>query len=111
MREALIICPQHDNEGNSLQRVKHYAELSLCKAFGGCTVSSAHGSWVDPNGKLVSEPVWQLVSACEPSPENEAKLENIARYIGREGRQQAVYLRHANGNVSILETAPVAQAA
>jgi hypothetical protein len=104
MREALIICPQHDNDGKSLQHVKHYAELALCKAFGGCTVSSAKGSWVDPQGNLISEPVWQLVAACDASADNARKLESVARYIGTEGKQQAVYLRYPSGDVQILDT-------
>lgn len=105
MKEACIICPQQDNDRHSLQHVRHYAELAMCKAFGGCTVANAKGSWVDPQGKLVSEPVWTFTSACEPNEASNRTLEKIARYIGHEGRQQAVYLRYPSGDVSILDTA------
>jgi hypothetical protein len=111
MREALIICPQHDNAGKSLQHVKHYAELALCKSFGGCTVSSAKGSWVSPQGELVTEPVWQLVAACDETVAAHNTLRSIANYIGHEGRQDAVYVRYREGRVEIIDTSAKALAA
>jgi hypothetical protein len=111
MREGLLIVPQRDNDGKSLQHVRHYAELALAKSFGGVTVSNAKGSWVSPSGELVTEPVWQLVAAYEPTAQNDAKLDSVARYVGHEGRQQAVYVRHASGEVSIIDTAAGALAA
>jgi hypothetical protein len=105
MREGLIIVPQHDNDGHSLQHVKHYAELALAKSFGGVTVNSAKGSWVNPRGELVTEPVWQMTVAYDPTPANDAKLASVARYVGHEGKQHSVYLRYADGAVQIMETA------
>lgn len=104
MREACIICPQHDSAGHSLQHVKHYAEKALCNAFGGCTTLSAKGSWVDPRGELITEPVWQIIAAYEPNVTDDHKLASVARYIGHEGKQQAVYVRYADGNVEIIPT-------
>jgi len=105
MKEAMVICPQRDNDGHGLGHVKHYAVLSMCKAFGGCTVSSAQGTWEAPDGTLVTEPVWQLVSAYDEADKaNDAKLTSVALYIGHEGKQQAVYTRYASGEVAILDT-------
>lgn len=106
MREAMVICPQHDNAGKSLQHVRHYAELALSRAFGGCTTTQGKGSWVDPKGELITEPVWCLTAAYEPNVVNDHSLAQIARYIGAEGKQQAVYTRYADGNVEIIPTTP-----
>lgn len=108
LRESTIICPQHDNLGRSLQHVEKYAVKALCAQFGGCTSVCAKGHWVDDSGKTVSEPVWQLITAYEPGLSNDAKIDNVARYIGREGQQHAVYVKYASGDVNIIDTsAPV----
>lgn len=104
MREAMIILPQHDNARHSLQHVRHYAEKALAAAFGGFTVTNGKGGWINSRGELLSEPVWQFTVACEPTPQDDAKLTSIARYMGTEGKQDAVYVRYASGDVQILET-------
>lgn len=113
MREACIICPQHDNDGQSLQRVLKNSQTALAKQFGGYTCLPGKGGWINGAGKLQAEPVWQLNVAYEPSAANDAKLESVARYIGHEGRQQAVYVRFASGDVQIIETtaSPIKHAA
>lgn len=99
-----MICPQHDNAGKSLQHVEAYAIKALVAAFGGVTVDHAKGHWRDASGAVVSEPVWRLITAYEPSAANDAKLASVARYIGAEGNQEAVYVRFASGDVEIVET-------
>lgn len=111
MREACVILPQYDNNGASLQRVKRYVEKTLAKQFGGFTCVNAHGGWINGRGETVQEPVWQFIVACEPTADNDAKLTSIARYIGTEGKQEAVYVRYASGDVQIIETAAQAVAA
>lgn len=103
MREAMITLPQHDNDRHSLQHVRHYAEKALAKSFGGFTVANAKGGWVNGRGELLSEPVWTFAVAYEPTPANDAKLTSIARYMGTEGKQQAMYVRYASGEVHILD--------
>lgn len=111
MREGMVVCPQHDNARRSLQHVKHYAEIALSRAFGGVTAIAAKGSWVNAQGELIQEPVWQLVSAYEPSQANDETLAKVARYIGGEGKQDAVYVRYASGDVDILDTKRATEAA
>lgn len=106
MREGCIICPQHDNDGQSLQRVLKHSQEALARQFGGYTCLPGKDGWINNAGKIQTEPVWQLTVAYEPSATNDAKLESVARYIGQEGKQQAVYVRFASGNVSIIETNP-----
>lgn len=103
MREAMVICPMKDNEGVSLEAVRMYAEHEMSTAFGGVTTTASSGSWVSPQGELITEPVWQLVSAMDANEKNDATLKSIAKRILRHGKQQAVYMRAANGDVHILE--------
>lgn len=108
MREAMIICPQQNNAGQSMQHVERYAVRSMCAAFGGCTVTNAKESWVNSRGELIQESVWELTSACDVSGDNARKLETIARYIGTEAEQEAVYVRYAGGDGSVGDTLTMA---
>jgi hypothetical protein len=111
MREAMIICPRNDNEGASLLGVQRAAVTRLIKAFGGCTIREAFGCW-EHDGKVIAEPVWELVAACEDTPANAALLTDVAKFVGASGGQFCVYARFANGNVEIIDTAkPLAAAA
>jgi len=106
MREGLVICPKFDNNGNPLETLKDAAVRDMIAAFGGCTIREAQGAWVNPDGKLFVEPVWELVSAYDPdSLAGDAALTDIAKRIGTEGRQEAVYLRYASGDVEIVSMA------
>lgn len=104
MREGLIILPQQTNEGESLDALRTATVADLVDRFGGATVRNAVGSWRDDSGKLYQEPVWELVTAYEPTPDNDALLKAIAADVGRAANQLAVYLRYASGNVEILDT-------
>src|ERR1700756_5288879 len=95
MREAMIICPVSDNQGHSLEHVRSHVEHEMAKAFGGVTTTSSSGSWVSPKGELITEPVWQIVSAMDETQANDDALQDIAQYVLREGKQQAVYMRKA----------------
>lgn len=109
MREGLLIVPQADNSGAPLAAVKHAAMSALVGAFGGCTVRQAEGAWWSGE-RLYVEPVWEITAAMSPSPENAAILQRIARDVGRDGRQEAVYVRYATGDVEIISTAQQATA-
>lgn len=111
MREAMIVVPHHDNAGKSLQHVHKNAMQYMARHFGGCTSVNATGSWVSSSGQLITEPVWELTSAYAPSAENDDRLTGVARYVGTEGKQQAVYVRYASGDVRILDTLQSSKAA
>lgn len=98
------MCPQEDNEGHSLQRVRCTAEKALAKQFGGFTTTNGKGGWVAGNGDLQREPVWLITVAYDPSVLNDERLTSVARYIGSAGKQQAVYVRYASGDVAVLDT-------
>lgn len=104
-RESLITIPKADNDGVPLNGVMKSAQAFLIDAFGGCTVSEAFGSWRNADGVVMSEPVWQLVTAYEPDANNDATLHTLATNVGKLARQQAVYVRYASGDVEIIDTA------
>lgn len=108
MREAMIIVPKADNDGRDMLDVQRVVATRLVKAFGGATIREAFGAWEGPDGQIVSEPVWEVIAACEPDYANEVTLRLIARYVGEAARQWAVYMRHASGEVEIMDTSVLA---
>lgn len=110
MREALVILPQFDNNGSSLDDILQEVIVRLGECFSGCTVREATGYWTN-GGKVFHEPVWECVSAYQPGMEGDNKLRSVAEFIGEKAEQLAVYLRYASGQVEILDTSLVAQAA
>jgi hypothetical protein len=118
IREARIILPVLDNEGQSVAAAhKHLREL-LAKRFGGFTAISGHGGWVDTGGELVAEDVTIYDVAVDD--ENAEKLggyedqnlarsyadgilQAIARIACIEARQVCVYYREPfTGQVSFI---------
>lgn len=111
MREALLIVPTKDNSGHDLRYVRDMAVAALVGHFGGCTVSFGRGHWTDDAGKVVSEPVYQLMAACEPTDTAASLLRSVARLVLFAAKQSAVYLRLPSGDVELVTAAVEAQAA
>ena len=104
MREGLLMIPQADNAGHSLKSLRDKTALKLTQSFGGVTIREAQGLWADKSGALYGGPIWEIATAYEPSPDNDATLCNLADLVGREGNQLAVYVRYASGNVEVRDT-------
>lgn len=104
MREALIICPKNDNNGNPLPHIKRKAVRFLSDNFGGCTVREAEGAWVNPDTDDVQEePVWELTVACSDTDSVRSLLRSIAVEIGVQADQHSMYIRYPSGDVEIVE--------
>ena len=104
MKEARIILPKADNNGQSLEFMHKSLATMLCKAFGGATATDSHGMWVSPEGKLYDEPGTAYDVAMEDTAENAATMREIAFRFGRLAKQEAMYLRYASGKVEIVDT-------
>lgn len=104
MREAMIILPQFDNDKQPLKSVRAHLARALMHAFGGCTITTAHGSWLDDKGHPVIEPVWQLVSACDDTKANVQSIRALAIDAGHKAKQAAMYIRLPSGDVEIIDT-------
>jgi hypothetical protein len=111
MREGMIVVPQADNSGNSLESVLNETMRDCIQAFGGCTVVPATGAWVGDDGQLYKEPVYQVVAAYDPSVQADALLRRFAVKAGSAGKQLAVYVRYASGSVEIISLVPTSVAA
>jgi hypothetical protein len=105
MREALIVLPNLDNNGQSIAVAHKRLATRLIDAFGGLTTRQAQGAWVN-HGKLYREDVTEYVVAYAPTAFNDGTLREIATQAGNEARQLAVYARFASGEVEIIDTVP-----
>jgi len=103
-REARIVMPvlEEPNSGKSFL-VHRSLRTKLCGVFGGCTVTSAAGSWVGPDGDAVEEDV--LVYDVAILPSQNAELARIAVEVGRQLKQHSVYVRYSHGAVDIIDVA------
>ncbi len=103
MKEAKIILPQNDNDGNDLSAVHQKFGTALVEKFGGATVTfGLLGLWRDPEGKTVSEPVAEYLVAMNDDAQSREHLREIALRLGHEAKQKAIYIRHANGDVNFI---------
>jgi len=99
---AEINFPTHDNDGAKLM-APLLIQRELCERFGGCTAYDGHGSWVNANGKLYSEPVKIIKVAFKASQRNINILKHICFKHGKRAKQEAVYYS-INNKATILDT-------
>lgn len=112
MREGLINVPKFDNDGNSLDAAINAAMSSIAEMFGGVTAIEAQGLWLGPDGTPYREPIVQLVTAYDPaSGMHDAYLKGIAKFVGEQTKQLAMYVRYASGDVEIIDTSAQAKQA
>lgn len=102
MLEAKIILPLEGNNGENIGRAHNYLRASLVANFGGVTVFSGIGHWRDETGETINEVVCAYVTAMKSTQGNNRKLRKLAIVAGREAGQKAVYVRYADGRVSII---------
>lgn len=103
MREAQITLPTTDVP----RRVHADLQSAIVARFGGFTRTTGQGSWQDPapGGRFYKDDVALYAVAMEPTPANDEALDDIAVAAGASARQVAVYVRHASGEVVILDVA------
>ncbi len=79
-----------ERERAAVERIAH--------AAGGCTVTRGQGAWLDPQGKLVSEPCAVFLVGAE----SEAVLvESLARLFATFNREEAIAVER-NGDLEIV---------
>lgn len=103
MREARILLPKQTNDGRSNDGVRKTLVRFACQTFGGATVSTVEGAWVDPKtGDLYEEPSWAIDVAGEATEDNDDIVLHMGRVVIREGEQLAAYVRTFSGDVQII---------
>jgi hypothetical protein len=76
----------------------------ICAAFGGFTMTTGHGGWVDVRGIVHKDTV--AVYDIAVDSDRDAPFELIARFAIEAGKalsQESVYVRYPNGEVDIIE--------
>ena len=86
--KVTITIPSTQKNGQPVQNRATYldgAVRSMCGAFGGCTATDGTGSWVDDNGKTVSETVTVLTSYVDTDKvsrdEADGIMDNLAHWV------------------------------
>lgn len=103
LRNAFLTFPLNDNAGLALPFVHSMLRLDLCKAFGGVTVSTAQGSWIDSaTGREYHEPVNLYKIAAEWNADQVAALRTLAARYGALAEQLAVMVELADGRVEFI---------
>jgi hypothetical protein len=107
LREALVILPDSKND----KPIHATLKRELCNVFGGYTATPCQGGWVNPQGELIEDYGTAYSVAMLDSEANRAVFKEIANTIGKLAKQQAMYVRYANGEVEIFDVYGRPQAA
>ena len=102
MREARIILPTIGNDGSDLTDCHAALQSTLCATFGGFTVTQGQGGWRD-GSTVYMDSVAVYDVASDATEENRAKLESLALFYGHMASQHCVYVRHAAGDVVMVD--------
>lgn len=100
MREARIILPKEDKNGQSTYEYRQTFEKALLEYFGGFTASHTYGAWIDGKGRIVYDNgVAYHVAVADTE---EFALRELARTAAIDLNQDAIYLRNSRGNVLLI---------
>lgn len=107
MHEARIIMPSNGRgtPHSTNRRAHEVIEGQLAAAFGGYTVSTGNGGWIDNDGNLIRDAVrvYDVAINTREIEGADAALCNIAVTAGRALNQQCVYVRMTNGQVILID--------
>lgn len=91
MIENKIVLPcGNAGSGFELVNIHELMRFELCHTFGGVTVTTGHGSWVDSEGTIYNEPVAIYVVAMD-DVRKILDFKNIAHKYAKLAKQKAVY--------------------
>lgn len=103
LKEAKIIFPLKDNDGNSLDTLNDDLITEIIHEFGGISVSNSLGYWLDCNGDLFKDYVNELVFACDDNATVDEKINNLAIKYGQLAKQLAIYVKYPSQDVDIID--------
>lgn len=102
MKEARLIVPVNKNDGTPMPEVHKEIQRRLVRAFGGYTRARGFGGWAS-GSHVVEEDIYIYDVAAAPGRSRE-DLRRIGAFVMGAADQDAVYVRHADGVVDIMET-------
>lgn len=105
MKEARITMPLVGDfmTSEASERAHRLFSKLIAKRFGGYTATKGFGGWIDAGGNLIEEAVMVYDIAATPDEAADADLVELAKWFGRELRQEAVYVRKLTGEVVIID--------
>lgn len=104
LREACIILPTHEESGRHLGPQHETLVRDIVQQFHGVTVVNGYGSWINPQGQVIEEPVKIYTFAATLEDKTcRLWLRVHARQLLRTTQQQAIYIRHVTGQVEIIK--------
>lgn len=99
LREAKIILPVYDNDGDENNEVHKGLRRRLIDAFGGVTITEGEGAWCDGDGDVHEAAISYVVAVPLGSGD---QIRHIAQWAGRALKQKSVYLVQRTGVVEII---------
>lgn len=102
-KEAKIVLPVLDNNGESLIHAEMWLEETLINRYGGFTKSKAYGAWKSPNGTRFTEEVTVYAVAMDDIIHVAKIFLGIAHELCEIAEQEAIYVVTANGEVHYVE--------
>lgn len=103
LRESRILLPIAGNDGEPIDNAHAGLVADLSSAFGGVSRSIIDGTWIGPDGKVYAESCYAYDCATIDNRDARAKVRAYALARAREAHQLAVYVRHGNGSVDIID--------
>jgi hypothetical protein len=100
MREHRIIVPECFNDGTPHGMQAEF-EAKAIGLFGGFTLWYGYGAWEDGD-KVQNEPV-AIYTFSSGRADDREKLYRLARWVKVRLGQQAVYIRHGDGEVEFWD--------
>lgn len=101
--ETRIILPIYDSDGERAPATVLHVQEYLCKEFGGYTMTNGVGAWATPTTTLpTTEPVLIFDVAAPATTLTRVAMVELAYQIIERMDQEAVYLRHCNGQVELV---------
>ena len=101
MKKATFIIPKQDNEGNKFPKTTVLEiQRDILELYGGYTVRSVEGGWMDEAGKVYQEHNWEYTVVLEDS-----ELEALVDWLEKMKvilRQEAMFLEVSDTKVQFI---------
>ena len=101
MKKATFIIPKQDNDGNKFPKTTILEiQRDILEQYGGYTVRSVQGGWMDGDGKVYQEQNWEYTVVLD-----ESQLKGLASWLEKMKlvlRQEAMFLEVSDTKVEFI---------
>lgn len=100
--QVQVIFPLFDNDQSDNSGKIEHAIRTFCGLFGGATVIEGNGHWVNPEGRLYSEPVAVVMAYATEQSDAWGEVRMLARELLDLSDQEAVFVS-VGGKAEIID--------